>query len=357
MIMKLSLRYAFPSKPSLRSRSIRIVMAVSVSLAVVIVVISIMNFLQDSRFKDIRDVRSFDVVIDGDYKEELTQLLPSTSSVFIYGEGEALTQNGSFLVRYIDSSYSGGLHYYYGDSSSLVIPFSLYIESGGNEIALSMLKKGNRVTALKTISYIPSGVYYTNLGSEFDETMLFLPLKEADENVRIKTAIKGIDNKTLKLLYEKGYEITTWKEREESLYGAFLIEKTLMYVVLSLLFIIIAVSTKSSVALFFLSRRKELAELTILGLEKKKVDRVAYLSFLIVIFVGVFSSLLLGYAINLILESYSLNSPNMMTLELSLPVGGYLFFSLFLVFFTLIFVFMENRKREKTELIEVIHEW
>lgn len=353
MIFFLSSRFSFSHSPSLRARSLRILFSVTLSLLVVIVIISIMNFLQTSRFDTIRDIRSFDVVVSGDKKDEISSRFPS-STVFLYGEGEALSQKGSFLVRYIDSSYSGGLNMFLGDKEGLLIPFSLYKSNGFEPLELSMLKTGKRVTSLKSDYYTPSGIYYTRLGSDFDSTMLFLPLSSMDENISVKTAIKNVTEEELEII-KKEYEAVDWKEAESSLYASFLIEKALMYAVLSLLFIIIAVSCKSSVALFFSQREKELAELEILGVEKKRINIISFLSFFYILLTGIILSFILGLIVLNLLELYSSNSSRLITMTLSLPLPGFIFFSLSLIIFTLVFVSLENRKRNKVSIYEVIH--
>lgn len=355
MILYLARRYAFPHSASLKSRALRITLTVMLSLVVVIVVIAIMNFLQTSRFDAIRDVRSFDYILQGNHKDEIKSLL-GDADVFVYGEGEAITSSGSYLIRYIDNSYDGGLRFYLGDTSSLVIPLSFYRKNGSGETSLYMLRSGERVTGLKNVTYRVSGIYYTALGSEFDDTMLFLPIEEADENVTMKTAVRGITEKEASLLVENGYTLTSWKDEEKSLYGAFLVEKALMYGVLSLLFIIIAVSTKSSVVLFFDERAVEMAELEILGLEKKMVRRVAVLSFLIVMMLGIILGLIAGHIVLSALEKFSASSSAILSMTLTLPYGGFSFFSLFMIVITLLFTRRENIKREKKEIIEVIHE-
>ncbi len=354
MMLRLSMRYAFPRSKALRSRSLRIVLTVMLSLVVVTVVISVMDFLQGSRFDSIRDVRSFDCTVDGDRSAEIQSLLPS-ATVFTYGEGEAITQSGSYLVRYIDSSYDGGLKFYIGDALSLAVPYTFYRTSGWGTVTLSMLKSGKKVTALKNTDYEISGIYYTELGSEFDDTMLFLPLSEADENVTLKTAVKGADDEDIALLEAAGYAVTSWQDAESSLYGAFLVEKALMYAVLSLLFVIIAVSMKSSVALFSRSREKEMAELEILGLGKRRTGLVVLFSFLIVIVIGVALALVFGILALRGIEAYSLSSDRIVTMTLDLPLGGFLFFSFFMFVMTVIFTFRENAKRNRRELYEVIH--
>ena len=354
MILLLASRYAFPHSKALRSRSVRIMLTVMLSLTVVTVVISVMNFLQGSRFDSIRDVRSFDCTVEGDCSDEISALLPD-AVVFTYGDGEAITESGSYLVRYIDSSYEGGLEFYMGDTSTLAVPYTFYRRNGWKSVTLSTLKSGKKVTSLKSTDYEISGIYYTALGSEFDDTMLFLPLEDADENVILKTAVKGADDEDIALLENAGYTVTRWQDAESSLYGAFLVEKALMYALLSLLFIIIAVSTKSSVALFSSSREREMAELEILGLEKRKVRVVSFLSFLIVIALGIVLALAVGTVVLHALESFSRNSDKIVSMTLTLPLGGFLFFSLFMVLVTVVSSMRENRKREKRELYEVIH--
>ena len=76
MIPYLSSRYSFSTSFKQRDRAIRAVVAIALSLVVVNVVISIMDFLQNGRFEDIRDVRSFDIDVEGKHKEEHTQLFP-----------------------------------------------------------------------------------------------------------------------------------------------------------------------------------------------------------------------------------------------------------------------------------------
>ena len=354
MILFIAMRYAFPHSKALKARSWRIMLTASLSLVVVIVVISVMNFLQSSRFDSIRDVRSFDCTVDGEYAEEISDLLPS-ATVFVYAEGEAMTSSGSYLVRYIDSSYDGGIRLCLGDTSSLTVPLSFYRTNGFGTVSLYMLRSGTKVTALKSIEYQTGGIYYTALGSEFDDTMLFLPLTEADENAVRKTAVKGADDSDIYLLREKGYTVTTWKEAEKSLYGAFLVEKALMYAVLSLLFIIIAVSMKSSVVLFYSSRRVEMAELEIMGMETRRIRLVSLFSFLIVIILGIVAAFFSGIGVLRLLEIFSENSSRIITLKLSMPYDGFAFFSLFMAAVTVVFTHIESRRREKMEISGVLY--
>ncbi|MCI7607372.1 MAG: hypothetical protein MSS69_11540 [Spirochaetales bacterium] len=354
MIPFLSSRYAFSSSYKQRDRAIRAVVAIALSLVVVNVVISIMDFLQNGRFEDIRDVRSFDIVVEGKHKEELSQYFPG-SILFEYGEGEALTSDGAYNVRYISSDYDGGLKILYGDSSSLMVPYSLFRSSSG-KITLSMLKKGKAATTMKNFEYSISGIYWTSVGTEFDQTTLFLPLEEADETVYFLTAIKNVDLKEgEKILKELGLDYKTWKEQESSLYAAFFVEKTMMYTVLSLLFVIILVSLRQSVRIFVSSHDKECAELEIMGMGRKKILLMMELSFFLILLLGIVLGLVFGRLALMLVEYISVKSSSILDMALSMSYGSMVFFSLFLIVVTGLSVYFENIKRNKKPLWELIH--
>ena len=209
---------------------------------------------------------------------------------------------------------------------------------------------------MTTLSYDVSGIYWSDAGSEFDDSTLFLPVEEADEAVNFVTAIKNVDaDKAKKILEEKGYSAVTWKEQESSLYAAFLMEKAMMYGVLSLLFIIIMVSMKQSIRIFVSSRNKEAAELEILGYGKGKITLVTEMAFLEILAIGIISALVLGKSALVALEKFSLASPTLLDMSLEMPLGGTSFFSLSLFLFTVVCVVRENRRRSRKTLWEVIH--
>lgn len=354
MIPFLSSRYAFSKSRGQKSRAIRAVLTIALSLVTVTVVMSIMDFLQNGRFQEIRDVRSFDCIVEGRHKDELSLLFPQ-AVLFEYGEGEALSESGAYQVRYISSDYDGGIRLLFGEEDGLLVPY-VRLSAFGPSVNLSMLKKGKVATTMKTTSYGQSGIYWTKLGKEFDSTMLFLPLEEADESVAFYTAIKGVEGDDAKRIVEGlGYKATSWKEQESSLYGAFLLEKAMMYGVLSLLFIIIMVSLKQTVRIFIETRAKESAELEIVGLKRSSVLGVTLLAFFIVLFLGMVSGFILGALSLLVIERVSLSSPAIMDMHLSMPITGLVVFSLSLFLFVFITVLWEKRKQDNRDLWEVIN--
>ena len=353
MIADCVLRYAFSKSGGHRLRVIRIINTLALSLAILSSVLSIMDFLQKSRFDDIRAVRSFDFVISGDHKDEMKALYPS-HSVFLYAEGEALIDGNAYLLRYIDEDYDGALRYLRGDGSSLSIPYALYRKERKSEYSITMLKKGRSGVRLpKSTDYHASGIYSTPLGSEFDSSMLFLPLSEYDGS-SLYTAIKGIDESEKGKLSDSGYNVRTWKESEDSLYSAFIIEKAMMYSVISLLFIIIAVSEKQSVRIFFSAKEKERAELCVLGVSQMKVGVIFILSFMIIVVISICAALVLSYALLPVLE-FAISPFIYGEINLKMPIAGFSVFASASLLFTFLFSLREVILDRKKDLMEVIH--
>ncbi len=353
MILFLSKRFSLSKTSNHRSRVLKTIIFLALSFAVVLLIFSTMTALQDSRFSVIRRVKSFDAVIPGNFVEELKELLPE-SQIFLYGEGEALLGGRAVLVRYIDDEYKGDIRLLSGNTTGLVLPYLLSWEYNyPGEADLTLLKKGRTNLVLPRSESVPiSGLYYTQLGSDFDDTMIFLPLSMADESVKLKTAVLSLNKEGENLLRKNGYQYTLWKEAEKSLYSAFLLEKIMMYVVLLLLFVIIAVSIRQSVRIFFLSKRKEMAELEILGMKKSVVNVSICLSFFYVIIVGI----LMGIILSLILlpaVSFLSRSNFFITVELKFSWGGLVFYALFMFFVVGLFLLSETNR--KKDLMEVIH--
>lgn len=354
MISFLSWRYAFSKTAHHRASAIRIMITTSLSLAMVVVVISLMNYMQISRFDNIRDVRSFDLVLDGRHRNEIDDLYPNLT-IFEYGEGEALIGGNAYLVRYIDSSYDGGISFIFGDSSSLAIPYSLYIDERETSYDISLLRKGkSNVVLPRTISLPISGVYVSRMGSEFDSSYVFLPIDLSDDTISFKTAIKGGDPKMAEELEKAGYKVTTWQESESSLYSAFIVEKTMMYVVLALLFLIIGVSTKQSVRIFYREKRKERVELEIIGVSRSIVDISFALSFLIVLLFGIAIAFILSLCLLYLIESVGFMAISL-SMELQFPILAFIGFSLLLILLTFIFISTEIRRDRGIDFMEVVN--
>ena len=352
MIQFLFLRYSFSRTAHHRARALRIVIATALSLAVLMVTMSVMEYLQDGRFARIRDVSSFDIVLSGDHTGEMRERFPD-AAVFSYGESEALGNGSAYKVRFIGRDYDGGLSVGIGKEGGLLVPYTLYGRTSGY-MTLTMMGEGRSGRMLpRTVTFPVSGAFFTDLGTSFDSTMLFLPDTMMVEGTPVFTAIKGVDAAVLGELEDEGYSGVSWKEQEAGLYSAFTAENVMMYMVLSLLFVVILVSAKGSARVFFAAREKERAELLILGLGRRRTNAVFLLAFCTVMLVGILLGLIVSH-IALPAGERFLFSFVGVDAALSVPYPSFFIFSLLLLAFTVLFALREEAALGRRELSEVM---
>ena len=351
MIPFLSIRYSFSRSSGHRRRALRIVFSASLSLAVLMITISVMDYLQEGRFERIREARSFDMVISGNAVSEMKERYRD-ASVFLYGETEVLADGGVYTLRYIDASYDGALRIIYGDNTSLLVPYSLYMAS--DVINMTALETGRSGVVLPVTRKVEiSGAFSTALGYSFDSSLLFMPLSSMPEGIKLYTAVKGVSDSECEKLRAEGYECISWKEKETGLYSAFILEKIMMYIVLSLLFVVILVSAASSIRTFFSAREKERAELIILGLGKWKADCVFLLSMLFMMLIGIVLGLVLTHVLIPLGERYTASFAGSGA-DLEVPYRSFIVFSTALLFFIALFSIREERMLDRRPLEEVI---
>ena len=349
MILRLALRYSFSPSRRHRRSSLRILVSTALSVAVLLTVISMMEYMQGSRLDAIRAVRSFDAVIAGDVRDAIKELFPS-ASVFLYAEEEALSSGRAVTVRFIDEEYDGGIHIS-GSLEGLVVPYT----EPSAEVALMMMGRGRSGVMMPVERrYVPTGAFYSDMGYEFDGSHMFLPLSERGE-AELVTGVKGIDDEDISVLEAMGYDAVSWKESESALYSALLMEKVMMYLVLSLLFIVILVSQKSSARRFYRAKRKEAAGLELLGMERICVDASFILSFLIVIFLGLAAGAMLASLLLPVAEG-AMAALGFRGAMLSFPFLTFILLSLILILSAFAIVALERRRDGHMDIQEVLRD-
>ncbi len=288
----LSYRYSFSSSNRHRLKAVKIAIGMLFSTLALLVTLSVMDYLQNTRFAALKSVKSFPIVIESSSSVDLGDI-----PHFVYKEMPALLTSQSFsqavMVRFVDENYQGGLP---DNSLSLLQQGALVgITFNGKlseDVKLSYLDTGKAVT--RTIKNIPlniSGYYRTRLGSSFDNNYIFLPLSLAPEYLNEKIAILDESDELISSLKANGYSFTTWQEAEATLYDAMMMERLLMIFIISFLFLIILVQINTNARLFIEVKKGEIITLWTLGLSKQKCAISFALSGFIVSFLGCF----LGY--------------------------------------------------------------
>ena len=300
MLLRLIYRYSFSLYNRHFRSSVKISLTYALTLFLITIIMAVMASLQSQRFDSIRDVKSFDITVENGDLEEIESLYPD-ASVFSYSEGYALINGRAFIIRYVDESYDGGINILFGDDSGLILSYSSYMALS-NIVRLSRLGGNRARRSLDNIDIAVSGVFNSSMGSSFDSYYAFLPKSYATSFDKEYVAIKGCDDTSALDSMKIGYE--TWKEKEATLYSAFMLERYLMLLVLFVLLLIVYIELRQEARIFLRNKKNEAYELFISGLEDKKIAFVFILSFLLILFSGALLALLASYLAVPILSSF-----------------------------------------------------
>lgn len=353
MILRLALRFSFSKDFNHRGSAIRIALSLMLSLSVLMAAMSVMDYLQSGRFEGIRDSVSFDVTVSGDCRDEMKERYPD-ASVFVYGETEALASGSAYTLRYVDGTYDGGIMLWQGEKGGLLVPYSVFAANGYREITVTRIGRGRSGVMMPINDCVMiRGLY--RLESGINTAMLFMPLEAMDDSVPLYTAIKGVDAAEAEHLRASGFDAISWKEKEESLYGAFLIERVMMIVMLSLLFVVILVSLKQSVDTEIRGKEKELMELEALGLTRSRVFLSALLSSFIVLLLGIIGGFVLSHILLEAAASFLMRF-FLSSAELRMQYPLFFIFSCLMLFFAFIFTLSSLGKLWKKDIMEVLCE-
>ena len=246
-------RYLLSHSNRHRSRTLRIIIGLAVSTLLMSVTLSVMEYLQSSRFDEVRRVQSFPVIVETSSLEEARALLDAYPEVpgFIYKEDIALMETGvqggeGVSVRYIDSGYKG---------------------------YLLTSRQGAVPTYGIMLPFRTHGTSYADV-TDFDASHVFLPLSQAPDGLPWICAFmceEGQEEVLVASIEESGLDAVPWWEAESALHGAMMLEEAVMTALLSTLYIIVSVQVVQSALMLSRTKRRESVTLYLLGMERWRV--------------------------------------------------------------------------------------
>jgi lipoprotein-releasing system permease protein len=181
----------------------------------------------------------------------------------------------------------------------------------GDELQITILVPGRTAPlAPVNFSFRVSGLFTTSL-SEFNESTLITssqPLLERIGLQRIAFGLylegRAINNSKgviadLKELFPQG-EVKSWQQLNSAFYSALTLEKAMMYLFLSFMFLILGVNMKSAASRLLFVKQRELAILRAVGAPKKSSLKIFILQSLLITSLG----LALGVASGVLLSTH-----------------------------------------------------
>jgi lipoprotein-releasing system permease protein len=176
-----------------------------------------------------------------------------------------------------------------------------------------MLSPIGHVPAMKRFTvagFFESGMY------EYDSSLAFMTLDEAQHLLRMKDRIHGIDLRLddlytaeavaadLREHLDPSYHIKTWGEMNKNLFSALKLEKTAMFIILALIVLVAAFNIASSLIMMVIEKTKDIAILKAMGATSGSIRKIFILKGMVIGVVGTLAGTLTGVAICWALKHY-----------------------------------------------------
>jgi lipoprotein-releasing system permease protein len=155
-----------------------------------------------------------------------------------------------------------------------------------------------------------SGMY------EYDSTLAYVHLKEAQQLIGVKDQISAIGiwikdvfevQSTKDMLsgqFDYPFYTRDWMEINKSLFSALKLEKTAMFIILTLIILVAAFNIASALIMMVMEKTKDIAVLKAMGATNKIIRRIFILKGMIIGFLGTSIGTLFGVCVCLLLKKY-----------------------------------------------------
>jgi len=160
-------------------------------------------------------------------------------------------------------------------------------------------------TAPRTKPYTVSAIFELGM-SEYDRTMVFMPLPEAQKYFSrgftadvLEVMIDNPENITARVTAMqqaagKNYSFTSWRERNQTFFTVLEVERTVMFIILSLIILVAALNIISGIMMLVKDKGRDIAVLRTMGATKGAVMRVFLITGASIGIVGTLAGLVLG---------------------------------------------------------------
>jgi lipoprotein-releasing system permease protein len=185
---------------------------------------------------------------------------------------------------------------------------TIYLISPGG-----MLSPVGHVPVMKrfaVIGWFESGIY------DYDGSMAFIHLSEAQRMVRLSDAVQSIDIK-LKDIYaakQMGelivshlgypYWFRTWMQKNQPLFSALKLEKTVMFIILTLIVLVAAFNIASTLIMMVMEKTKDIAILKAMGASDGSIRKIFVYKGMVIGLVGTVLGLTFGFILCALLKKY-----------------------------------------------------
>ena len=162
----------------------------------------------------------------------------------------------------------------------------------------------------KVVGFFESGMY------EFDGSLSYINLAEAQKILRMPEAVSGIEVRlndiyqaekiAAKIDDELGfpYWTRTWMQMNKNLFSALKLEKTVMFIILALIVLVAAFNIASSLIMMVMEKTRDVAILKAMGATNQSVRKIFVFKGLVIGTLGTALGVIFGFVLCWVLEKY-----------------------------------------------------
>lgn len=391
--LKTSFRYAFSRTRGQRTTSIMIMVGIAVGLVALLVISAVMNGLQNAQMDQLRNLESFDLIVSsGKLSADDVKSIDGVDTAFRFLETNVLvvdkTSETSISARvraydsyaYQSSRMSESLFMSSDVPSSfegLLVSFSMTRSlnlRSNDDIKVTFLKPGRTATIVPYTATMSIGGYFSSKMTEFSSSTAFMDYERlasiiGEDTSKVGVYVSGNQNKVVEAIMalDPDAQVITWQEYNKALYSALMLEKTLMYVFLAFMFLIICVNLKNSTRRLLSNKQKEGAMLRAVGCSRTFVNSVFLGQGIVICLLGEIIGVITGKIVILniqnilalvdkIVRLFTGNSTVLTQIPFNAAIGNgeIAIVCLFVFALSLLFTSIGCRKIYRSEIMEVI---
>ncbi len=309
---------------------------ISLGVAVLIIVMSVMNGFRSELIEKIVGfnahavIKPYDIKIDKNLFKNKD--LINLSNTFVYSNsGEAILINkdytkGLLLRGYLPNDFKKlsvvKNSNFYGNkklnpkfiSIGEDLSFNYNIKIGDKVLIMSP----NGIQTImgnlpKQETYIVDSIFDSEI-SDFNYNVAFINLNDLENLFDLKKSKRNLEiylNKPknineaktrLEKIFEK-YYVTTWSDQNKSLFSALKVERNVMFIILSLIIIVAAFNIISGLTILVKNKTREIAILKSIGVQNNSISKIFFMVGFIIGSLATLFGIILGVLFSLYIEN------------------------------------------------------
>ncbi len=179
----------------------------------------------------------------------------------------------------------------------------------------------------RVLGFFNSGMY------EFDSRFVYMDLRDAETFFDFETGVRGlglklddmyrameVDGELVELLPALDYGTNNWINLNQNLFSYMKIEKTLMFLMLTLIILVAAFNLVGMLTMVIMEKRREIGILRSMGAPARGVMSIFMLEGTAIGVAGTFGGLIAGWVACLLLDRFALDLPGDVYFIKTLPV-------------------------------------